>query len=502
MKSQPTQKDLDPVLLTEKLFRLERMGRYEEALGELGDIWEDKSALPNVAGFEPRDAAEILLRCGSLFGFVGHIRALAGSQELSRELLGNARNRFLNIYDVEKIAECENHIALSFWRAGEYNEASNYIDEALSHNLSDSNNTRLHSQIIKCLINLALNRNDEILEIVTKFENIFLSSDDNCLIGDLYNYSGLANRRLKNLDKALEMYELAKFYFRKAQHKVYLALIYNNIAYLHLERRLFTEAIEAIDMAIRLFKQTKDRTREGFAFDSKALIYLEQGKLSEALEAVGRGISILQKSQNTGYLAETLLTRAKIQLHLRDMPAATFSLVDAVNIARMRVDEKMAARFVEEFNKVQAEVITAPPAPPNDDAADKGSGGQLKLILPPALSHYTDYQGVWINNSHLEKVGLYRGSLAVIVKDEIKTGDLVAVADKTTDEISCGFFEKEFGIICLEGSGSEPQLFDENDVVILGRIVGVCNSEKNADGKMIVQAVDPGLSRPNSKEDT
>lgn len=493
MKSQQTQKGLTSALLAEKLFRLERMGRYEEALGELGDIWVDKSALPNVSGFEPRDAAEILLRCGSLFGFLGHIRAISNAQERSRELLDAARIRFLSIYDVEKIAECENHIALSFWRVGEYNEASNYIDEALSHNLTNSNNTRLHSFIIKCLIDLALNRNDEIFERVTKLEEKFLNCGDNCLIGDFYNYSGLANRRQKKFDKALEMYEGAKFYFRKAQHKVYLALTYNNIAFLLTEQGRFGEAVDAIDMAIRLFKQTKDRTREGFAFDSKALIYIQDGSYKAALAAAERGIAILQNSPNAGYLAETTLTKAKVQLYLDDITGATFSLLDAVNIARNNVDEKMAARFIEEYNHILTERITRPEPAAEKDVA-KAPSGQLKLILPPSLAHYTDYQGVWINNSHLEKVGLYRGSLAVIVKDEIKTGDLVALADKKTDEISCGFFEKEFGIICLEGSGSEPQLFDENDVVILGRIVGVCNSEKNADGKMIVQAVDPDLA--------
>jgi tetratricopeptide (TPR) repeat protein len=494
MNTLHTHKDQKSALLTKKLFKLERRGKYEEALEEVRDIWEDKTASPNVDGFEPRDAAEILLRCGSLFGAVGHIHGLPGSQEKSRDLLEQARRRFLDIYDVEKIAECENHIALSFWRAGEYNEGTSYLEEALSHNLADSNTTRLHTYILKSLIGLALKRYDEILEIITPLEKEFLNCGDDCLIGDFYLNCGAARRNLGRLDLALADYELAKFYYRKAQQKHFLAVVYNNLANLYKAEKKFAEGLEAIDMAIRLLRQIKDRTREGFAYDSKALIYFEQGSYHLALDAAETGISLLKKSPNTGYLAETYVTKARILIFMGDFSAATFSLLDAVNIARVQVDEKMAARFVREFGDAyKAQHRTAPEV--KEEITENLIDGDLKLILPPSLAHYTDYQGVWINNSHLEKVGLRQGSLAVIVKDEVKNGDLVAIADKKTDEISCGFYELEFGIVCLEGSGAETQLFDQKDIVILGPIVGVCNSEKDADGKMIVEEIKTEASR-------
>jgi hypothetical protein len=55
--------------------------------------------------------------------------------------------------------------------------------------------------------------------------------------------------------------------------------------------------------------------------------------------------------------------------------------------------------------------------------------------------------------------------------------------------VSCGFFDSDFGIVCLEAGGSEPQLFDKSDIKILGKIVGVCNSGKNADGAMEVHSL-------------
>src|SRR3954470_14462529 len=95
--------------LLERLFVLERCARYNEALAELKDIWEDTEIFPKVEEFEPRAAAEIVLRCGGLIGFFGHNEQIPNAQEKSKNLLTEARNRFLEIGDVEKIAECENY---------------------------------------------------------------------------------------------------------------------------------------------------------------------------------------------------------------------------------------------------------------------------------------------------------------------------------------------------------------------------------------------------------
>ena len=116
--------------------------------------------------------------------------------------------------------------------------------------------------------------------------------------------------------------------------------------------------------------------------------------------------------------------------------------------------------------------------------------GDLRLVLPPSIAHYRDYQGFWINNSDLESYGLERGSLAIVVPEEVRRGDLVALAEVDSDLVSCGFYDSDFGIVCLEVGTGEPQLFDRSNVRILGRIVGVANAKKNSDGTMDVRALD------------
>jgi tetratricopeptide (TPR) repeat protein len=476
-------------LLVKRLFRLEKCGRYDEALAELKDIWKDTTTFPDVEEFEPRIAAEIILRCGSLIGFIGHNKQIPNSQEKSKNLLTEARNRFLDIYDVEKIAECENYLARAYWQTGELVEAETWIEEALSHGLSNSNCIRLYSYIIESKVDFANSKYEKILQNFAKLENDFLNYADDCLRGDFYNHYGLALRNIGKTSETLEKYRLAKQFFRKAGHQIYLGTVENNTAYLYKSQNRFTEAHESIDNATNIFKRIKDRTREGFSLDTKAQIYFSERKYTDALTTSEKAITILKKSENKAYLVETYMTKAKTLIYLEDdISAATVCLAEAIQIAKTNISEEAAKNLVREFEKTRQEkdspVI-------EEIAAEKTTFSEnLELLLPPSLAHYNDLQGVWIKNNHLESVGLRKDSLAIVVQEKIKRGDLVAIAEIANDSVSCGFYDSDFGIVCLEGINSELQLFDEKDIKILGKIVGVCNSEKTPDGKMIVQPID------------
>jgi tetratricopeptide (TPR) repeat protein len=487
MKTLHVQKVPRPGILASRLFKLERSGKYEEGLAEIGDIWTDKTALPRVEEFVASDAAEVLLRCGSLYGFFGHTRHLPKAQERSKDLLMDARARFQDIYDIEKIAECETYLALAYWRTGEYNEAETWIGESLLHALPNSNNTRLFAHMVKCLLNLHAKRYAENRENLTALRKYFLATDDNCLKGDFFNHLGLAEKNLENLDPALRYFEMARHYFGKAGHKIYEGTAANNTAQVYKRQRKFALAHDAIDHAARLFKQAKDRTREGFSFDTKALIYLEEGRYPEALAAADMGIAILNRGENSGYTAETWLTKAKAQIFLSEkLSPALFSLLEAVNIVRVSVSEEKAMSFVREFEETLAQKNSSRPRAAHAAISPKES---LRLILPPELAHYTDYEGIWINNAHLEAAGLRQGSLAVIVRGAVGKGDLVAVAEKGTGEISCGFYDTEFGMVGLDGVDSEPLLFDAEKITVLGKIIGVCDPAREKDGKMPVEPI-------------
>lgn len=485
MKTLHTNFSASPVVAARRLSKLERCGRYEEALDEIGEIWKDISTFPDVEIFELPIAAELLLRCGSLLGFLGHNKQIADSQQNSKNILTEARSRFLDLENTEKVAECENYLALAYWRTGESNESEIWLNTSLAHDLPVSSLVRLHSYIIKCLIFLANGNYREITLLLDNLENDFLRYGDDRLKGDFYNNFGIALNELGERSKALNYFEQARFFHQKSQHKVYLGTVENNLAQLYKLEKQFVKAHAAIDSATRIFRKIKDKTREGFSLDTKAQIFLAEKRFPEALQSIKKAISIMDKSENMAYLVETLMTKTKILVYLDDFSAATFCLFEAVKIANQQISEAAAQKLVKDFEIVVQEKNNAPREEFVTDEQIKAEN--VELVLPPELENYTDIQGIWMNNSHFEKIGLHKGSMAVIARENVKPGDLAAVLEKETDEVSCGFYDADFGIVCLEKIDSEPQLFDEDAVTILGKIVGVCYSEKTPDGKMIVQ---------------
>lgn len=482
---------IEPKLLVRKLFKLERSGRYDTALAELQGIWDDTTSFPKVEDFESRLAAELILRCGSLIGFLGHNKQIPNAQEKSKNLLTEARQRFLDIYDIEKIAECENYLALAYWRTGEFVEAETWIEEALSHNLPDASDIRIYAHLTKSLIFLSTERYREIVVNLEQLKVDFRKYGDAFLNGSFCTNLGVALEIIGNIPEALKNLELARYFHQKSRHKIYLGTVENNLALLYKAEQKFGKAHLAIDRATKVFKQIKDRTRQGFSLDTKAQIYSAERKYTEALQTIEAAIKLLGRGENAGYLAEACLTKIKVLISLNDISAATACLCDAVQTAKTQISEKAADNLIKEFENALREKLSSPPVS-NITAAedldeDDHDDEELHLVLPPPISHYDDIQAVRIKNTNLEDVGLKQGSLAIVAHAEVQRGDLVAVSEIADDSVSCGFYDFDFGIICLENGTGEPHLFDEEKVEILGKIIGVCHAEKNTGGKMLVE---------------
>jgi len=475
----------DVTVSTGNLFRLERCGKYEEALAELRQIWKDTNDFPDVDDFVPRVAAEIILRCGALIGFLGQNKQIPNSQEKSKNLLTEARNRFLDIYDVEKIAECENYLALAYLRGGEMVESEIWVEEAFSHSLNETSETWLYANLTKSLIDISAGKYAEIVKNLKPLEKHFKKLGNYFLLGSFCTNLAVALRNLGKISEALKYYESARSYHQKSGHRIYLGTIENNLAYIYKSQHRFKEAHQAIDNGVEIFKKVKDRAREGFSFDTKAQIFCDEGKYAEALKVIEKAVNILGKGENADFLADTYLSKAKILLHLEDFTAGFMCLSDAVQLAKTKISEEKARNLIKEFEAVLKEKNTPVI---NKTISEKESGGKkLELILHPTIAHYQEVQGVWIKNSNLENFGLRKGALALVTKAELKRGDLVAINEIATDSVICGFYDSDFGLICLERIGAEPKLYNEDEIEILGKIVGVGKSEKNSGGKIVVE---------------
>jgi len=474
-----------PTQLAEKLRKLEWQGRYSEALQDCLEVVDGKACIPALEGADQRERAELLLRYGALIGFCGHISQIANSQEQSKDLLTKALAEFIDLGDEEKIAECENYIALAYSRLGEQNECLLWLDSSLQRNCPSTSTTRLHAHLARALINLEKREFEQNIVFLSSLDSFFLENGDPFLLGNFYTNLGVSLKDTGRDSDALRCLKLSRYYNGKAGHKIYQGTSENNLAQFYWLTGDFEKAHRAIDNAVRIFRGINDKSREGFSYDTKANIFIAEKKFSNALRCIDKAVDILKRGENASFHAEALLTKAKTLLYLDRFSDAVMALVDAVNLIRVKVDEESAKNHIEEFATVLQEVSSARTA---NTASISGTGG-LNLLVPASLAHYPSYSGVRVHNSNLDRFGLRRGSLAIVVDEEVKRGDLVAMEDPKTGTIRCGIFDREFGLVCLDSGDGEPQLFDENDVKILGKIVGVGVDTKTGSGEIVVEPV-------------
>ena len=470
-------------VLAKRLTKLERTGRYEEALAHFGDAWESDDFVPSTAGLEGSAAADVLLRFGCLIGFQGYRRDVAGAQERSKDLLTSAREIFIGLDCTEKIAECENYIALAYWRKGEHAEAATWVESALSHPLPENADQRLYSLLTRSLILLSEKRDHENIELCLDVEDRFRRFADPFLNGSLCANLGVSYRNLRKGADAMKYFTLARAFHERSGHKTCLAIVENNLALLHNAEGRFAAAHESADSAIRLYRQVKDKVREASSLDSKAQILLTEGRLGDALDAAERSIKSLRKNEGSAYLAESIFTKSRIQVAKDDIAGAILTLTEALNITRVHNSERAAQELAAEF-AAELKNATAP-----GKTAARIDEGEVDLILPPSIAHFANYKGIWIHTSHLENVGIAKNSLVVVVPIDVARGDLVAVSDTRSGEVICGAYDSEFGITCIERGDDEPLLFDSNDIEVLGKIVGISDGVADKNGKLRVEPV-------------
>src|SRR5215210_7318980 len=84
---------------------LEEAGNYEAARNALGELWQRIGERPKIEGLDQRTAAEVLLRAGSLTGWIGSAQQIEGAQELAKDLISESITVFESLHEIEKIAE-------------------------------------------------------------------------------------------------------------------------------------------------------------------------------------------------------------------------------------------------------------------------------------------------------------------------------------------------------------------------------------------------------------
>lgn len=330
---------------------LEESGDYEAARSAMGELWQRVGERPQLDGLDRRTAAEVLLRAGSLTGWIGSLRQLAGSQETAKNLISESLTIFETVPDSEKAAEAQTDLAYCYWREGALDEARIMLRAALER-LADANNELKAIILLRsAIVEKVATRLNDALSIHHEAAPLFAVSNNNVLKGKFHNEFGTvlknlgaAEQRRDYIDRALIEFAAASFYFEQAGHTRYWAYVENNLGMLLLTDGKFGEAHEHLDRARRMFVSLKDGGQAAQVDETRARALLAEGRVAEAEAVVRAAVRVFEKGDEQSLLAEALTTHAIALARLGRFAPAHLTFTRAREVAELAGDREGAGQ--------------------------------------------------------------------------------------------------------------------------------------------------------------
>jgi tetratricopeptide (TPR) repeat protein len=331
----------DIIPLCELARSLEEAGEFEGASETLRPFWQGLLRRPETAGLPDEASAELLLRAGTLTGWLGSTKQVAGAQEAAKDLISESAALFERIRKPEKVAEARVDLAICYWREGALDEARVTLRLVLEELGNIQSEQKLRALLNSAIVEKAATRDREALRIYREVAPQFEVSTNHALKGKFHsNYGillknlGLSEKREEYIDTALVEFAAASFHYEQAGHRRFQAGVENNVGFLFANIGRFGEAREHVSNARRLFVQLEDQGSAAYADDTLAQIFLLEGRSEEAERVARRAVQTLQRGGEQSVLAEALTTHAKALARLKQTNVARAALDQALEIAQ------------------------------------------------------------------------------------------------------------------------------------------------------------------------
>jgi len=327
--------------LCELAKQLEEAGEFESAIETLRPVWKGVLHRPATTGLTADAQAELLLRTGTLTGWLGSSKQIAGAQEAAKDLISESAALFEKLGMSEKVAEARVDLAICYWRESALDEARVTLQLVLDALRETESEQKLRALYNSAIVEKVATRDQDALRIYREAAPKFETCTNHALKAKFHNFSatlfrGLAasQNREEYMDKALIEYAAASFHFEQAGHHRFQALVENNVGYLFADIGKFPEAREHVNSARHLFNRLADHGGAAYADDTLAQIFLLEGNSAEAEKVARRAVHALTRGGEQSMLAEALTTHGKALARLKQTPVARAALDQAVEIAQ------------------------------------------------------------------------------------------------------------------------------------------------------------------------
>jgi tetratricopeptide (TPR) repeat protein len=332
----------DDVVPLCKLARdLEEIGEFDQAAEILSPFWSGIPDRPKIEGLDEKAQAELLLRSGTLTGWLGSAKQIPGTQEVAKDLISESTARFESLGMFEKVAEARIDLALCYWREGGLDEARVTLRLVLDSLGESRSEQRLRALLNSAIVERAATRDHDALRICTEAAPLFDSSSNDALKGKfhitfaaVFRSLGTSENREDFIDRALVEYAAASYHLEQAGHRRFQARVENNVGFLFATIGRFEEAQEHLTRSRAISISLGDKGGVGFAEDSRAQAFILEGKFNAAEKAARSAVRLFREGGEQTMLSEALTTHGKALARLKQAPVARAALDQAVEIAQ------------------------------------------------------------------------------------------------------------------------------------------------------------------------
>jgi tetratricopeptide (TPR) repeat protein len=315
-------------------------GQYEAAREALGGLWPGVGRRPSVNNLPPAVAAEVLLQCGTLTGWLGSVRNVSGAQEQAKDMLSEAERKFRSQGMPAKASEAQYELGMCYWRLGAYDESRLVMQEALKPLTGADLELRAKILIRRTLVEIWENRYHEALGVLKEAEPVFASAND-ALKGRWHGQRAIVYMKLSATeyradyaDRAIIEFTAAIYHYEQAKHERYCGNNLNNLAFLLYKLGRYREAHEHLDRAQLIFTKLKDPGNLAQVDETRARVLTAEKQYRDADRIIAGAIKTFERGGESALLADALTIQGVVWTRLGAHEASIKILREAVKTAQ------------------------------------------------------------------------------------------------------------------------------------------------------------------------
>jgi tetratricopeptide (TPR) repeat protein len=293
--------------------QLEEAGNYDKARDAMGELWQGVGERPTLEGLDEQTKGDVLLRAGTLSGWIGSTKQIEGAQETAKNLISESIAIFGVLSDVKKLAEAQIELGVCYWREGAIDNARVMLAEALSHTDDQDGDLRAIALLRSAAVEKVANRLNDALNTLKAAAPLFERSSNNTIKGRFHNEYANVLRRLSEIenrcdymDQAVVEYTAASVHFEEAHHTRYQACVENNLALVYLKINRLANSHEHLDLAETLFTTLNDVVHLAQVAETRARVMLAEGAVVQAERSARRAVQLFERGDERSLLAEAL----------------------------------------------------------------------------------------------------------------------------------------------------------------------------------------------------